>query len=275
MSGTDSVQVDATVPELPSLITLSMEQKIDKLLEFNVHIAKAVKNVDNALQDVQTSLSTKIEAVEAEVTTVKQTAEDNKTEVAAMRTEIDDLKTYVKNAKIREINQAVHGRRYDIIISRLPDANTWEPAGKSIEIVRKFLRDINIADPDDPNNNDDWDPDSVVIKEAHRLPQNPIQTFISGNRENTRRTWPRPMIVRLDSMLDKRIIKKKCKNLKILNQGKDKNNRIYVDDHWPSDVAKQRKDLRADFNRLKAEGKKPRFRYNIETATTTIEIKES
>ena len=262
MSGQHSVMadgVDLVPPSIRNTSELNMEQKIDMLLEFNVHISKAVKKIDNDMQDMKNSLSTKIEAVKEDVVAVRETAETNKDDITEMRSKLNELETYVKHAKIRELNQAVHGRRYDLIAYRLADPNTWETAAKSTEIVRQFLHDLNNADPDESNN---WDPNSVVIKEAHRLPQNPLQLVKNASGEEVQRTWPRPMIFRLVSMLDKRIILSKCKNLKILNQGKVKNNHIYVDDHWPSEVAKQRKALRAQFNKLKTDGKKPKMRYN-------------
>ena len=274
MSGQHSVMadgVDLVPPSIRNTSELNMEQKIDMLLEFNVHISKAVKKIDNDMQDMKNSLSTKIEAVKEDVVAVRETAETNKDDITEMRSKLNELETYVKHAKIRELNQAVHGRRYDLIAYRLADPNTWETAAKSTEIVRQFLHDLNNADPDESNN---WDPNSVVIKEAHRLPQNPLQLVKNASGEEVQRTWPRPMIFRLVSMLDKRIILSKCKNLKILNQGKVKNNHIYVDDHWPSEVAKQRKALRAQFNKLKTDGKKTQMRYNVATATTYIETKE-
>ena len=278
MSGEASVMADGDVSEIPSLTvdtsTLTMEEKIDKLLEFNVHISRNMKKVANDVEEVKNSLSTKIDAVKEDVEEVKQAAEVNKDNISIMRTELDELKDYVKNAKIRETNLAVHNRRYDLIAYRLEDPNTWETATQSIEKVRKFLHDINIRDPDDPNDNDIWDPDSVVIKEAHRLPQNPLQLAKNAAGEEVQRTWPRPMIFRLVSMLDKRIILRKCKNLKVVNRGKDKSKHIYVDDHWPSEVAKQRKALRTQFNTLKTDGKKPKMLYDITTATTYIKIKE-
>ena len=274
MSGQHSAMadlVDLVPPSINNTSELTMEQKIDKLLDFNLHITKAVKKIDNDMQDMRNSLSTKIDAVKEEVDAVKETAETNKNDISKMKSRLNELETYVKHAKIRDLNQAVHGRRYDLIAYRLADPNTWETAGKSIEIVRQFLHDLNNADPDENNT---WDPNSVVIKEAHRLPQNPLQLVKNASGEEIERTWPRPMIFRLVSMLDKRIILSKCKNLKIINQGKNKNNHIYVDDHWPSEVAKQRKALRVQFNQLKTDGKKPKMRYNVATATTYIETKD-
>ena len=186
------------------------------------------------------------------------------------------LREEIKILKVNEINRDVHSRRFNMVFGNIEDNGGWEAQGTSIVKVREFLHSINQQEYDSDGNEiyDEWNPDTVVIKEAHRLPQDPAKFHFIKDNDNQIQGPPRRrnrlLVARFECYTDIGVIFRKCKNLKSINAKKPKFYRQFVDRHYPKAVQAQKENLKTEFNKLKAEGLKPGYHYDMRTATLSV-----
>ena len=265
---------------------MNMNEKLDAVLKFNCNIARCMQSLkvdlNHKFEEFSKSMGERVEKVENdmimvkaqcnETLTLKSTANSNSNEINALKERVNELEEEAKKRKVEELKNAVHARRYNLVIGNLSDRRAWESRETSLKLVREFLHSIN--EPINDRDTDIWNPDDVIIKEAHRLPQNPDSYFKSssqkpGDTENIAdnrvmaKSFNRRMVVKFDNLMDIRIILKKCCNLKTINNGKPKFEKLYVERHLPKELQAQRVNLRPEFNRLKREGKKPKFEFDF------------
>ena len=212
------------------------------------------------------SIEGNVERIDAAQKSTTQNIKKTDEEVGILKAEISELKNFVQKTKVETINRDVHSRRYNLVFGNVKDAGAWEAADKTEFLVRELLHKINT--PVDDNDVDVWDPDTVVIKEAHRLPQNPVKFKFAEKDDNStqKRAKCRLIVAKFELMTDINIILKKCRNLQKVNNGKATHERFYIDRHLPKCLQDQKNDLKPEFKQMKKDGKKPRFRYNFNTA---------
>ena len=80
-----------------------------------------------------------------------------------------------------------------MVFGNIEDNGGWEAQGTSIVKVREFLHSINQQEYDSDGNEiyDEWNPGTVVIKEAHRLPQDPAKFHFIKDNDNQIQGPPR------------------------------------------------------------------------------------
>ena len=260
------------------LNNMSMEEKV------NLILTKAISNenkiddlradLTQQMTDIKTSLTKRIDSIDTRVTDVENCCSSNSKDISATNSEVAFLREEIQKLKINETNNGVHFRRFNLICGNLLDNGGWEPQGTSIAKVREFLRSLNLPEYDDQGIQvDDWNPDAITIKEAHRLPQDPskfnffkVDERVQGPPKRRNRL----MVVRFECFTDIGMILNKCKHLQTINASKPKYYRQFVDRHYPKSVQLQKEDLKDEFKTLKDEGKKPSFYYDISTATMKV-----
>ena len=161
---------------------LTLEEKVDKILDFNRDIATTMNNLKidltGKMEDIAKSLTTRIEANEADIvqlnkdiSPLKKSTEKNTDDITALRTE---LRTHIDQVKREAVLRDLKSRELNIMIGNIPDSNKWEDREKSIDLVRKFLSDLFAADDEEDIH---YHPESITIVDAHRVPQNPLAFF--------------------------------------------------------------------------------------------------
>ena len=106
----------------------------------------------------------------------------------------------------------------------------------------------------------DIDPDKINIVEAHRLP-------------TKREVGRKPLIFKLSSMQHKDVIWNSLKNFDAFNATKRDGNKIKINmTHLPKKLAKDREDLFDTYDKLKGEGKNPKWRYIKSTGDYCIKV---
>ena len=252
---------------------LTSDEKIDKLLDMNtitqININQLSSQIGTFCQAMNLRLGNieeNVDKIDAAQKSMAQDVKKTDEEVGRLKAEISELKDFVQKTKVETINRDVHGRRYNLIFGNVRDAGAWEAVDKTEFLVRELLHKINT--PVDDNDVDEWDPDTVVIKEAHRLPQNPVKfKFTKKDGDSAQeRTKCRLIVAKFELMTDVNIILKKCRNLQKVNNGKATYKRYYIDRHLPKCLQVQKNDLKSEFKQMKQDGKKTRFRYNFDTA---------
>ena len=261
---------------------LSVDEKINFLIKNMVmksDLTVLKDGISTQIQALSSTLNEAIDNVQAQVAVLKEdrdadrnAATNTKNDVEVLKSEMKVMQEYVVKAKRNERNQGVHNRRYNLVFGNLIDERSWESGSTSITKVRNFLKhlqDCEIASSESELA-DDWNPDAIVIKEAHRLPQNPadLKPIEAGKSAN------RLMVAKFECMTDIGIILSKCKYLKTINERRPKHTRYFVERHYPKEVQQQKKNLKDEFERLRAEGKKPGYKYNVETASMCVVIKK-
>ena len=123
------------------------------------------------------------------------------------------------------------------MIHGIDDTGAWEERSISLKHVRNVLKNVLKIE----------DADNMVIVDCHRLPQRPVSSNESGtmlrNRTITEKRYPRPIIFKLESVLDVQKVWSSMNNLKEYNETARMNHKptITFTKHLPDVLQKQRK----------------------------------
>lgn len=261
---------------------LSLNDKLEKLLDIssanqfrlnlvNANLAAFCESAEKRFKAVEE----KVERIESDVATNSSAINNQNLKIEKLESQISELQDFVVKTKIETVNKEVHGRRYNLIFGNIKDSCAWETPEKAEKLVRELLHEINFPVNDQDTNM--LHPNDIVIKEVHRLPQNPMKFNFSGFNEKSKKPQSknRLMVVKFAMMTDIDMILRKSPNLKKINDGRLPHERYYIDKHLPKCLQDQKNKLRTQFNQLKKDGKKPRFRYDLETASMFIKVNQN
>jgi len=128
-----------------------------------------------------------------------------------------------------QLMQESYNKRLNVLIHGVKEEadKVWETRDETSKKFKKFLKEgLKITDPDD-----------IEVVDVHRLPQHPVSRY--GKKIH------RPIIVKLLTMQDKKLIYNSVKNLKsyneILKDEQDSHPYVYINDHLPAKFHEQRK----------------------------------
>ena len=271
-SRTATSKVPAAPSDDANFAALSLEDKMTLMLKFNCDVIQCFRqvelNLNTKLDGVQSTLND-IAEVKADVAAIKtEELPPMKQDISNNSTEINNIKAYLKkdanDRRVQRIKDGIKAREHNLIIGNIPENGKWESREQAYISVRKFLDELfsfeKVADETN------WvDPRQIVIEDAHRLPSNPL-TFNPNKIVGLKRS----LIIRCQTVLDRNIILKRCKYLKNYNLGKNGYNVVYIKRHYPAEIQDQERELRPTFNKMRKEGKKPRFEIDYESATVKI-----
>ena len=162
-----------------------------------------------------------------------------------------ELKNYHKAKFKNEVAKEAYSKRLNPLVHGLPERmdSAWETREETIQVFNKFMIEgLRIQDPSDIN-----------IVDIHRLPQHPV--FKNGIKQT------RPVIIKLNSIFDKKTIFSSVKHLKCYNASQTATNgsidhlrtrpaAIYVTDHLPAAFLVQRQRLLPFYKQAKLSKKK-------------------
>ena len=157
-----------------------------------------------------------------------------------------------------------YDKRYNFLIFGIPDNQDYEKKTQSLHLVRTYLREA-LQFPD-------WE--NIYIRDCHRLPQQKKQAgVLTRNQQAQTPSKPRPIVVRLGSVLEKAQIFECCGNLTDYNaEITDVNERVFINDHLPKSMATQKKALLPKYKRAKLQGKRPLWKVDTETGDFCLYI---
>ena len=220
------------------------------------------KLLDSKLDGLEQRLNSKVDSIKRDITEFKIQVdgciEEQNTHISAFQTRLDELTRRVElNAKQQNAKMFLneyYSKRYNLLIMGINDAETKESKLETLKLARSFLRDtLEISDAAD-----------IQILDCHRLPQ-----FISEKRSlrstANEPSKPRPVIIKLASILDKNLIFKHTTNLKNANKAREKGLKYYVSEHLPKRMFEQKKSLMEEFYKAKDDGKKPYWKPDLKT----------
>ena len=205
-----------TASDINSLILTklnSMESKLGVLDEINGKLTR--------IQEDYAALAARVDAVEG----IEERGKTLERDTREMKTLKEEYKEEIRKTKLKSMLQECHSKRYNIIVYKVPQEDTWEKIFVSESKVRMFLRDMVRID----------EADTCLIADCHRL-----RTY-SGR-------MPQPLIFRVGSMSIKRKIANNLKNLSTYNANLDKKDKVFVElDHLPERLKKDKKILEEQF----------------------------
>ena len=180
-------------------------------------------------------------------------------EVKILTDRIQKLELKLKNyheAKFKnEVAKEAYSKRLNLLVHRLPERmdSAWETREETIQVFNEFMIEgLRIQDPSD-----------VKIVDIHRLPQHPV--FKNGIKQT------RPVIIKLNSLFDKKTTFLCVKHLKSYNASQSATNvsidhlrtrptAIYVTDHLLAAFLPQRQRLLPFYKQAKLSKKKTPWR---------------
>ena len=155
----------------------------------------------------------------------------------------------VKRLKIDAMYREMHSKRGNVHVFGLEERSAWETKVESADIVSAFFKDALQISED------------IGISDAHRLP-------LSANG-----TGPRPLILKLQKLLDKKLIADNLKNLKSFNKDKPVGSRVFIElDHLPQKWRDDKRLLKDKAKEARQAGLKPRFKPNRESGDYCLHV---
>ena len=206
-------------------------------------------SIENKLTDIDDKMkgfNARLEKVETHSgeleKRVKQVEESN----SAVLSLEQQYKEAIRKTEVSRVLNDLHNKRLNIILNNIAQSTdtVWEEWDTSRDKVYDFLQNALKLDVT-----------NFVIVDAHRLR---VKKPKAGR--------PLPLIFKVATMEQKRLIAKGLVNLKELNKDVEKHARVWVDlDHLPESMQKDKSALKELYLQARRNGKKPTFRADRET----------
>ena len=219
----DMQTVKASVAAIPAINANigRIEKRLDEM--------ELVKRDVEILKDDNKMLTDRVKCLESSVNSIS--------------TVEDQYKKAVKKLQVQKSIQELLSKRWNIVAHGvLQDKNNdgsvkWESRHDSCDKVREFLREALLMDNDVVNN--------LVISDAHRL-----------HVKIPKRGRDLPLIFKLGSLIDKKLIYDKLSNLRAYNEKRvaEGQGKVFVVmEHLPDEMQEDRKSLLPVFKKAKTE----------------------
>ena len=219
----------------------SVEQISQKLANIEGKVDYNTKRLDEAIANLKVHVEEKLAVMDKKL----QNLDDK----------IKSLETI--NTKER-ILADLYSKRYNLIIHGLPETDSNEDRNKSLQVVKNFLKEHLKIDSD------------ITIIDAHRLRSNKTnESKVNYSRSPVK---SRPLIFRLLNMFDKDLIMKNLTNLKPQDPSPTARQRIYVSQHLPAAMVKQKAALLGKFKQARRNNKHTRWGVDFNTANYCLFI---
>ena len=209
-------------------MTSTIEDKLDKVMF--------------AIQDLKKDFNERLDKIEKRYQQFENATNEK---LAVMSKRIEKLEKLQLDAQKEALMQESYNKRLNILIHGVEEDRNcaWETHENTLKKFDDFLTTALKIDSDDIN-----------VVDIHRLPQTPLR--IRGKKVN------RPIIVKLDSMMEKSKIFRNLKRLKSYNDLRKLDNKssIFVTDHLPKVFLEQKKLLMPQFKEAKRNQQKTSWR---------------
>ena len=234
----------------------SVEEISKKLANIEGKLDSNINRIDENISKLTASVDVRLEAVNDQIITLFKTTQENEN---LMTTKILTLEEKFKTLEMKYTKERVladlYSKRNNLIIYGIPETDQSEDRNKSLQLVKNFLKEQLKIEQD------------ISIVDAHRLRSNTLKE----NRMNTRSTSKsRPLIFKLSNIFDRDVIMSNLKNLKPTNTSIKQ--RIYVNQHLPAAMAKQKAVLFEKFKQARIDRKRVRWGIDYNTANYCLYI---
>ena len=257
--------------------------KLDNILDtLNNRMDKLEENIEkNAkkLNEIEESLSLRCSALEGKVQTLVEITdfEDlkekvkefeelrklNAEKIITLNSKLtrltDEVNSFQKYTAHELLAKEIYDKRFNILVYGIEENKdkSWESKYESEEKFRAFLSEALKI----PNKH------KISLADVHRLPQHTVSKH--GKRIT------RPIIAKLTSSTDKNLIMRSLKNLREHNLQRktehgDSAEYVYVTNHLPIELQKQKKRLLPVFKAARKDGKKATWK--IENSSCNLYI---
>ena len=215
----------------------STDSKLDEILKqlqrLN-NIERKIDSFNNRLTSLEAKFSNKCEELDCSLN-AKASIES----IEKLNERLAALESFENNYAKSLLLQESYNKRLNILVHGIKeeDNNVWETREETIAKFRNFVREgLKIEDPED-----------IEYVDIHRLPQHPVSRL--GKKVH------RPIIIKLLTMQDKKMLYKSVKNLKPYNARlkleQTSHPYVYVSDHLPQAFQNQRKLLLPHYKEAK------------------------
>ena len=214
--------------------------KIEGLAKGQKKMRKKLKKLDSIETQLK-SLRNDHEAVAARVTTVEADVTALKAKVDEFDKIKEDYKNAIKKTQISQVASKFSSMRFNIIVRnhKQDESNAWENKDESVRIVRDILKNV-LKIPRS---------DTIGIADAHRL-----------NASKGRR----PLIFKLQTLVDKKKIWDYIGNIKTFNDEQPDGEKLKIDMiHLPEKLACDKSDLWTNYWEAKNKGLRPKWWFDI------------
>lgn len=225
------------------------DEKLNNIHEAVIKNEEAINSVRHDFLDYQDETNTRIAELEKNATANSQ----HETRIQTLEKELKSLRD---NHKIERLLADYHSKKYNVIIHGIPEKNRFNDSGLAVwesnidttDAVRDFFA-------------------NVLQVDAFRR-----WNFVNVHRLGVpNATKPRGVIVRFSDMRHKDTVMTNLFRLKNHNQIEG-GSRIYVQEHLPDRMAKQRKMLIPKFKQARSEKQKTRWAIDKNTADYILYI---
>ena len=199
-------------------------------------MCKKLKKLDSIEKELRT-LREEHDAVVVRVSTVEAELNALKAKVGEITQVKEEYKKAVKKTQISQVANTFNSMRFNIIVRNQPqdETNAWETKDESVKHVRNILKNV-LKIPR---------ADSIGIADAHRL-----------NASKGRR----PLIFKLQTLVDKKKIWDHIANIKIYNTQQTDEEKLKIDMiHLPEKLSRDKSDLWANYWEAKNQGLSPKW----------------
>ena len=229
----------------------SQDEKLRNILETVVKSEETINAVRNDFAEYKAVTNVRLSKLEKDLT-VNREHDDR------MHKLEKELRTLRDETKIAKLMTEYHNKKYNLIINGIPEKKSlnenglsvWESNIVSTDAVRNFFANV------------------LLVDKSHRW------NFVNVHRLGMpKANRPRGIIVRFSDMRNKDIVMENLFRLKNYNQIED-GARIYVQEHLPVRMGKQRKMLVPKFKEARKQKKKTKWTIDKMTADYVLYVNE-
>ena len=173
------------------------------------------------------------------------------------------LKVERESNRAKQIMYEMYNRRLNFITLGLDDDKNFESRDESESLVRDILQVMQVKNAS-----------TMKFIDCHRLPRK--KKASEGEAMTSTKAFCRPIITRLDNMFDMNHIFDKLKDgLKLVNEHRADNNKVYIKRDLPKELLKQKQKLQDRFQELYLAKKSPRWFLDMGKAKFCIKGKNN
>ena len=209
----------------------------------NEELLKDVAEKLSGIVRIESKLDTLREYVDGEL----QSANERITELEERNANLEEkIQAIEKKYSKEQVLADLYSKRLNLIVHGIPGSTAWETRENSLEIVKSFLKNDLKIEKD------------IDIIDAHRL-----KTSSSNDTRKLRSSIPKhkPLIFKLANQFDKDRIWTNLKNLKPSSPMTKQS--IYVTNHLPAAMIKQKSSLYKKFKEARSLKKKVNWKIDF------------
>ena len=255
LSSTSSYEED----DLRVTRSLSEAARFDLMLSKLNNLAKGQKSMRKKLKKLD-DIEDKLSGLRTDHDTLAARFTNKEAELVNLNLKVNEISSVkeqyqeaIKKTQISQVASEYSSKRFNIIIRNYPqdETNAWESKEDSVKICRKVLKTV-LRIPR---------ADSIGIADAHRL-------YASKGR--------RPIILKLQTLVDKNKIWDCIANIKVYNEQQTISEKLKIDMvHLPEKLSRDKADLWSEYWEEKRHGHKPKWWFDVKAGQYCFKVNKN